>query len=111
MLTFQGICSYFVRMQNPVKTVGEAAGRGMVLRVECACGKTEYFLACDIVKVWGKNRRLDGRGFRCLRCTPPQVTITALDIDRDRIPRGRVMRLKREGAAGAVDWAPERFRG
>ena len=111
MLTFQGICSYFVRMQNPVKTVGEAAGRGMVLRVECACGKTEYFLACDIVKVWGKSRKLDGRGFRCQRCTPPQVTITALDIDRDRIPRGRVMRLKREGAAGAVDWAPERFRG
>lgn len=98
-------------MPKPVETVGEAAGRGMVLRIECACGKTEYFLACDIVKVWGSNRRLDGRGFRCQRCTPSTVTITALDVDRDRIPRGRVMRLKREGATGAVDWAPEQFRG
>ena len=98
-------------MQRPVDTVGEAARRGMALRVECACGKTEYFLACDIVKIWGKHRKLDGRGFRCQSCSPPIVTITALDIDRDRIPRGRVMRLKREGAAGAVDWAPERFRG
>jgi hypothetical protein len=110
-LTPQGICSYFVLMRIEVKTVGEAARRGMALRVECACGKTEYFLACDIVKVWNENRRLDGRGFRCQRCKLPAVKITALDIDFDRIPRGRVMRLKREGAAGAVDWVPERFRG
>ena len=98
-------------MQKPVDTIGEAARRGMALRVECACGKTEYFLACDIVKVWGSRRKLDGRGFRCQRCVPPAITVTPLDIDRDRIPRGRVMRLKRDGAAGVADWSPERFRG
>jgi hypothetical protein len=47
-------------MKTPMETVGEAAARGMVLRVECACGRTKYFIACDIVKVWGQNRRLDG---------------------------------------------------
>ena len=98
-------------MSKPVETFGEAAGRGMVLRVECVCGKTEYFMAHDLAKFWKPARKITDHGFKCEKCKPPAVTVTPLDIDRDRIPKGRVMRMRREGAWGYVEWRPERFRG
>jgi hypothetical protein len=110
-LTAQGICSYFVPMGKEVETFGEAAGRGMVLRVECACGRTEYFLASELVKFWRPARKIKQHGFVCKQCSPPAVTVTPLDIDLDRLPKGRVMRMRREGAWGYIEWRRERYRG
>ena len=111
VLTAQGICSYFVLMVKEVETFGEAAGRGMVLRVECACGRTEYFLASELVKFWRPTRKIKQHGFVCKQCSPPAVTVTPLDIDLDRLPKGRVMRMRREGAWGYIEWRRERYRG
>jgi hypothetical protein len=111
VLTAQGICSYFVLMGKEVETFGEAAGRGMVLRVECACGRTEYFLASELVKFWRPARKITQHGFVCKQCSPSAVTVTPLDIDLDRLPKGRVMRMRREGAWGYIEWRRERYRG
>ena len=45
-------------MNSLVETFGEAAAQGMILRVECGCGRTEYFVAKDIARHWGSEQEL-----------------------------------------------------
>lgn len=96
-------------MDSLVKTFGDAAEQGMILRVECECGRTEYFVAKDIARHWGKRTPITRHKFRCKKCTPPNVTVTPLAIDLDRVPRGFVMRLKAGGAYGDTVLQRERL--
>jgi hypothetical protein len=110
-LTAQDFCSYFVRMPKPVETFGDAAELGMIFRVECACGRTEYFDAKDLVRVWGKTRPIHQHKFKCTKCELSKVTATPIPIDMDRIPRGLIMRLRAGGAWGDPEWRRELYRG
>jgi hypothetical protein len=109
-LTMQGICSYFVLMPKPIETFGDAAEYGMIFRVECACGRTEYFDAKDLARVWGKARAIIRHKFKCTTCKLPKVTATPIPIDMDRVPRGRIMRLRAGGPYGDPEWRHESFR-
>lgn len=92
-----------------MKTFGEAARHGMILRVECGCGRMEYFVAKDIARHWGKDTPITGHRFRCKNCAPPAVRVTPLAIDLDRVPRGFVMRLKAGGTYGDAVLQRERL--
>lgn len=96
-------------MTKTVETFGDAAERGMIFRVECACGRTEYFDAKDLARVWGRARPINRHKFKCTTCKLPKVTATPIPIDMDRIPRGHIMRLRAGGAYGDPEWRKERF--
>ena len=98
-------------MEKQVQTFGEAASYGMIFRVECGCGRSEYFIAKDLARVWGKHRPISAHHFVCRKCEPPNVTVTPLPIDLDRVPRGYVMRLRAGGPFGDPEWRRERYRG
>jgi hypothetical protein len=109
-LTSQEFCSYFVRMPKPIETFGDAAELGMIFRVECACGRTEYFDAEDVARVWGRAQPINRHRFRCAMCKLPKVTATPIPIDMDRIPQGRIMRLRAGAPYGDPEWRRERYR-
>jgi hypothetical protein len=98
-------------MPKEVHSFGDAADQSMIIRVECGCGRIEYFVAKDVARVWGKRRAIAAHKFRCKKCTAPTVTVTPVDIDLDRMPRGFVMRLRAGGHYGDPEWRRERFRG
>lgn len=98
-------------MTDSVKTFGEAADRGMIIRVECGCGRSEYFIAKDIARYWGREKPVLRHRFKCRECLPSTVTVTALAIDLDRKPSGHIMRLKAGGRYGDPEWRREKFRG
>jgi hypothetical protein len=98
-------------MGEQVLTFGDAAERSMVFRVECGCGRGEYFHSKDLARVWGKRRRIENHRFTCKKCKPPSVTVTPVPIDQDRLPNGRVMRLRAVGLYGEPEWVKERFSG
>ena len=97
-------------MSAQVQTFGDAAERGMIFRVECACGRIEYFHSKDLARVWGKARPIEKHKFRCEKCKPPTVTVTPVPIDQDRLPYGRIMRLRAGGLYGDPEWRRETFR-
>jgi hypothetical protein len=87
-------------MQKQVEAFGDAATLGMIFRVECACGRTEYFDAKGLARVWGEARPTNQHKFKCTKCKMPKVTATPIPIDMDRLPKGQLMRLRAGGVYG-----------
>jgi hypothetical protein len=96
-------------MTKTVETFGDAAELGMIFRAECACGRTDYFDAKNLARVWGRARPINRHIFRCTICKLPKVTSTPIPIDMDRIVNGKIMRLRAGGAYGDPEWRLERF--
>jgi len=95
-------------MTRVIDTLGKAARHGMVVRAECGCGNIRYYRAMDLAMAVGGGRDPRGLNFRCSRCRPPKVTVTVLELDRDRMPRIDVWEPRK--IDGKTHWMPTRLR-
>ena len=109
MLTAGQPCSYFVLMTIVIDSIGKAARHGMIVRAECQCGNLRYFKARDLLPLVGSARPLQSIRFSCRQCRPNRITVTALEIDADRLPRILVWRPEMRQVTGIV-WTPHKLR-
>lgn len=80
----------------------------MLIPAECRCGNLRYYRASDLMMVVGAGRDPRRIKFRCDVCKPV-ITVTVLEVDRDRMPRITVHRP--HGDMGeAIVWMPERLK-
>ena len=95
-------------MTTTIDTLSRAARHGMVIRAECGCGNVRYYRAMDLALELGGGRDPRHLKFRCTACRPNPVTVTVLEIDRDRMPKVTVWCPHKHN--GRTVWMPERFR-
>jgi len=94
-------------MTQSIDTLAKAARHGMIVRAECACGNVRYYRAMDLALEIGGRRDPRSISFRCTRCKPNPVTVTVLELDRDRMPKIEVWEPQRHG--GKTVWMPRRL--
>jgi hypothetical protein len=74
-------------MTRAMKTLGQAARQGMLVRVMCRkCEKVGIFIASDLANVNGHGRSCDSLLFRCKECE-----VVPFDDDRDRVNKKRIV--------------------
>lgn len=99
-------------MVRAIDTIGQAARHGMVIRAECqGCGNIRYYMASDMMSVYGGGRDIRSLKFKCGSCQPKPVQVEVLEIDYDRMPRINVYKPTREPFTGTVKWTSRRFKG
>ncbi|MBZ9654664.1 hypothetical protein [Phyllobacterium lublinensis] len=85
-------------MTRTLKTLGEAARHGMLVRVTCRkCEKVGFFIASDLATVNGHGRTFKSLKFRCKECNVVDCEVMPFEDDRDRVHTNRVI------------WRPTRF--
>lgn len=95
-------------MTRTIDTLGKAARHGMIVRAECSCGNIRYYRAMDLALEVGSGRDPRSLRFRCTRCRPNPVTVTVLELDRDRMPRIEVWEPREVN--GRKTWLPTPLR-
>lgn len=98
-------------MTQIIRTIGQAARHGMLLRVECTCGATAYFMAADVMLVTGPGRGVQHVRFGCRRCDFRPANVVPFEVDRDRLPRIMIYRPSRLGGGAPIMWTLRRFKG
>lgn len=85
--------SIFGRMTRVIRTLGQAARHGMLVRAECpACDRKADFFANDLCGFFGFGREIDTLPFRCGACGMPAKRIRALAFPADERARKVVWR-------------------
>jgi hypothetical protein len=79
-------------MTRTIKTLGQAARHGMLVRVTCRkCEKVGYFVASDLANVNGHGRSFESLKFRCRECDVIDCEVVPFEDDRDRVNKKRIV--------------------
>ena len=79
-------------MTRTMKTLGQAARQGMLVRVMCRkCEKVGFFVASDLANVNGHGRTFESLKFRCKECNVVDCEAVAFEDDRDRVNKKRIV--------------------
>jgi hypothetical protein len=69
-----------------IDSLSKAARHGMLIRAECECGNRQFFRASDLAMIVRGDPDYRAVRFQCTRCRP-KITVEAIAVDRDRLPR------------------------
>jgi hypothetical protein len=71
-------------MTRTIKTLGQAARHGMLVRVMCRkCEKVGFFVASDLANVNGHGRTFDSLKFRCKECDVADCEVVPFHLWRN----------------------------
>lgn len=98
-------------MTQILRTIGQATRHGMLLRVECRCRATAYFMAVDVQMVTGPGRGIQEVRFGRRRCPLRPAKVVPFEVDRDRLPAIMIYRPSRTGNGAPIMWTLRRFKG
>ncbi|UXN66302.1 hypothetical protein N8E89_24355 (plasmid) [Phyllobacterium sp. A18/5-2] len=75
-----------------MKTLGQAARQGMLVRVMCRQReKVGFFVASDLANVNGHGRSFESLKFRCKECEVVDCGAVPFEDDRDRVNKKRIV--------------------
>ncbi len=79
-------------MTRTLKTLGQAARHGMLVRVTCRkCEKVGFFVASDLANVNGHGCTFQSLKFRCRECDVVDCEVAPFEDDRDRVHKKRTV--------------------